>query len=373
MARTFLLTLACLTTLCAFAPTASAQAPKVGKEWYEDSTDLGFKIKTPKDWEFIPSQPGEDHILGKYDPKTLKYVQLGRDYDSTLFLHTWLVKIDTREKPEEAAEEGEDETIRITIGGNSSITTIEEWLEDNIRGRLKKDHERSTKVSKTPATEYEFVGKEGDEEFRVYVMTYDLEPGLQVAFVANGPGDHKKWKKYSTTFKKIGKSFKRVEVEKTVVSHEGKDTSSAIRSQKRAKLQDEVSRTPGWELYETDNYFVISNNDDKEFIQELLKRLEAIREQYEIYYPPEQAERLRQEARGGREEQGRRRRRGRRRRDRPRGHPQSTQQHGQRRSDGARQVQRGAGLQGPQSVPQLRRAGRFSRLLGLLPRRARHL
>lgn len=290
MVRLFPLLLACLATLTFLAPTSRAQAPKVG-DWYEDSTDLGFKIKTPKDWEFIPSQPDERYVVGKYDPKTLKYVQLGRDWDSTLFLHTWIVKLDNRVKPEEEKED--DGPIRI-IGGKK-LETIEDWLDDNV-GKLKKDEEKSRTISKTPATEYEFVGKEGDEEYRVYVMAYELEPGLTVAFVANGPGDHKKWKKYSTTYQRIGKSFQRVEVERVEVSHEGMDTSSALRSQKRAKLQDEVSRTPGWELYETDNYFIISNNDDKEFIEELMERLEAIREQYELYYPPEQAEKLRARA-----------------------------------------------------------------------------
>ena len=50
--------------------------------------------------------------------------------------------------------------------------------------------------------------------------------------------------------------------------------------------------TPGWELYETENYFIISNNDDREFMKELQERLEAIRGVYETMYPFDEAARI---------------------------------------------------------------------------------
>ena len=60
----FLLALAVL-LFPAVAP-ASAQAPKVG-DYYVDDSDLGFKIKMPKDWSFIPPKDGEDILIGKYN------------------------------------------------------------------------------------------------------------------------------------------------------------------------------------------------------------------------------------------------------------------------------------------------------------------
>ena len=66
------LCLALWPALCVLIATASllpaqVQAPKAGK-WYEDSVDLGFKIKTPAEWGLIPPQPGELNLIAKFDP-----------------------------------------------------------------------------------------------------------------------------------------------------------------------------------------------------------------------------------------------------------------------------------------------------------------
>ena len=42
----------------ALAVPASAQEPKPGRDWYEDAVDLGFRVKAPDGWSFVPPQPG---------------------------------------------------------------------------------------------------------------------------------------------------------------------------------------------------------------------------------------------------------------------------------------------------------------------------
>ena len=58
------------------AAPALAQDPKPG-DYYEDKTDLGFKIKMPAKWESIPPAPDDGNLIIKYDPKSTKDVQLG--------------------------------------------------------------------------------------------------------------------------------------------------------------------------------------------------------------------------------------------------------------------------------------------------------
>ena len=81
----------CLSALALGAAPAAAQAPKVANNWYTDSSDLGFKVQMPDDYQLIPPDPNEGTLIAKYDPKTNKYVQNGSD---ELFLHVWLLRFD---------------------------------------------------------------------------------------------------------------------------------------------------------------------------------------------------------------------------------------------------------------------------------------
>ena len=77
------------------APAANAQAPKVG-DYFVDDSDLGFKIKMPKDWSFIPPKVGENNLLGKYNPNNQVAVPSGRN--TSIYLECWMVKFDRRAK-----------------------------------------------------------------------------------------------------------------------------------------------------------------------------------------------------------------------------------------------------------------------------------
>ena len=61
-----------LATLNAFAPRVAAQSvPKVGGRIYEDKAVLGFSIKVPDDWDFVPPTPSELNQIGKYTQGSL--------------------------------------------------------------------------------------------------------------------------------------------------------------------------------------------------------------------------------------------------------------------------------------------------------------
>jgi hypothetical protein len=120
-------------------------------------------------------------------------------------------------------------------------------------------------------------------------MVYEVAPELQVAFVGNGPGE-KKWVKYEQAWRQMARTFKRVELERVELA----GPNASLRDQKRVRLQNEVASQPGWELYESPNYFIVSSVDDRQFIDELMSRLETIRAVYEEDYPAARAREIRE-------------------------------------------------------------------------------
>ena len=264
---------------------ASAQVPKAG-DYYEDAIDIGFKIKMPKDWEFTPPQPGEDQLIGKYSPTTNKYIHLAPEV--VLWLEVNLVKFDRRGKEDEAGEGG-------MAGAPSadSAKDLEKWIKNHMPGNsFKLEEEKDRKINKVEATEYLYVGQTRNVDYNVYAVLYRVRPDVDVAVVFNGPNDAKKWRKFDSVYSKMAKSFKPLEIEEVEYSG-ARAGDSSVRTAKRRALEEECIKNPGWNLYETDNYFVITDNDDKQFINELKDRLEAIREVYEELYPWEAADRLR--------------------------------------------------------------------------------
>lgn len=263
-----------------------AQAPKVGKQY--ERSDLGFRVKTPAEWDLIPPQPGDPHLLAKFDPPNTKYVQTGPGPGDRVFLSCWLVKFDRRkvegaEKPKFQRKPLKDVTEWVLKAGE-----VEDGTAHKPDG--KKDLALASKI---PAVEYQFAtpGEEKTSK-RVYAVQYSLAPDLDVALVFTGPGAKSKWPKYEAVFEAMAKSFSKIEFENStpVVAAD-----APLRDRERAKLQGQLaSLGGGWKLYETPNYFLVTPHTDRAFVAELLDRLDAIRAQYEIDYPYEKAKELRE-------------------------------------------------------------------------------
>lgn len=282
-----------------------AQAPKAGK-YYQDNVDLGFKVKMPKDWEFTPPQPGENALIGKYTPARNRYINISPE--NILWLEAYLVKFDRRKKAGDEEDEGasseSDETSSTGAPHTDQQKDLLEWLDDHMIGsgfRVKESKDKS--IDKVASTEFLIEGNSNGDLFNVYATVYRLHPDCDVVFLLNGPEDNKKWRKYESSAKSMAKSFRVVELEELELS-DAKAGDHGLRSLKRAKLEKEVAMTPGWELYETENYFIISNNDDREFMKELKERLEAIRGVYEEMYPFDDASRIKVAAAKRRAEEG---------------------------------------------------------------------
>ncbi|MBI5432394.1 MAG: hypothetical protein HZA52_06160 [Planctomycetes bacterium] len=272
------------------SPFAFAQAPKAGG-YYEDKTDLGFKVQVPKDWDFVPPQPNDPNLIGKYvaphngglRPKSISGIYWGFEVQ--------IAKFDRR-------EQDDDDGDRPRGRGAESPT---EFLEDAF-GRIEwaAAGEKSSKIGKLKATELQFTGtwtidsSEGSEEIpvRAFVAVISLAPDLDVALIGNGPGDEKKWGKFESAFQTMARSVKLVET--TVAA--ARPAGGSMRDQKRAKIADELTRLPGWALHESPNYFIVTDSKDEPFVKEMMDRLEAIRKIYEETYTQKQALELRRKA-----------------------------------------------------------------------------
>ncbi len=277
------------------APAANAQAPKIG-DYFVDDSDLGFKIKMPKDWSFIPPKVGESNLLGKYNPNNQVAVPSGRN--TSIYLECWMVKFDRRAKSKRTLDiEVDGETVEeIDITDMFSDGDIVEWIDGNIPGNSWRIIDQDDKkINKVEATEYIFEATsrmDPSGKLKAYAMVYKLHPDCEVAVVFNGPGDDdRKWKlKYEKIFAKMAKTLKPIELKELKFNDKIEHADdSPVRAKKRKELEDYVRRTPGWQLYETENYFIISHNNDKSFMKDLMARLEAIRAVYMVDYPPEKA------------------------------------------------------------------------------------
>ncbi|MCH2103172.1 MAG: hypothetical protein MK297_04060 [Planctomycetes bacterium] len=273
----------CLATVALFlseAPFANAQAPKLGREYYEDNVDLGFKVKMPKDWEFIPPQPGQDEQIGKFTPEFNKRIDFAGGRDS-LWLDAYLLKFDRRDEDDKRAFDF-DRALDKAVESTYRYTAR----------KLERIETKDLKIDKVPSKEVLYKGLTGETEVHVYAMQYFLSDDLVVAYLFDAPAERKKWRKWESSISKLCKSFKRVEVE-LVDGGEVKEGDSVYRSSKRGALMKEVRKNPGWQLFETENYFIITSSEDREFVKELETRLEAIRDIYEKLYPLRDAERVR--------------------------------------------------------------------------------
>jgi hypothetical protein len=266
---------------------ARAQEPKVG-DYYEDKTDLGFKVRVPQKWDPIPASPDDGNLIIKYDPKTNKVIQIGKE--ERMDLHVWILKFDRRKSSAaEAPAAGPKKRV-------VREKDFPEWLSHSGLKGFKPGTAKDMEINKVAATECVYTNNtlsKDNEEVRFYAMTYKLQPEVDVVFAGWGPGDPKRWSKFESAFKEMARSFKTVEVK---AGKPELTANASLRDKKRAELQDAITRQPKWKLYETPNYFIVSDNEDKAFIDELLGRLEAIRAVYEQDYPAEKAKEIREAA-----------------------------------------------------------------------------
>ncbi|GEM_PF-5684522 len=272
--------------------------PKSGRDVYEETTRHGFRIRTPKDWKFFPDERGNPNVLGRYVPKRDSLVT---QEDGTRFSPTmWLLVFDKQYKEPEIRDQRDAQRAAVT----SYYYSLKDWLEgrdvdlqvglnieefevlDEVKSKVKGTlggHE-VLYLAKGKSSDPRGKGEAGTLHYwaKRYLLTEDKE----VVVVFSAPSDKRDWSKWRSQIRKIAKSFTRMDIKALDVSGV---TGKGVRAEKHRALLEMVEANPGWELYVTQNYFVISNSDDREFLKEIQDRLEAIRTQYEKEFPEELA------------------------------------------------------------------------------------
>jgi len=272
--------------LVSLAGFAAAQEPKLGNSWYEDKVQLGFRVKAPKDWGFTPGNPLDPNTIGKWAPNNGEGVGLGGG-DAGVFINVYLVRFDNRQNP----PKGQPRDVKAWM--SLGMEKGEAWS-------VAADYPKDLKGSKVVGAKcYVFEGMSTEsirayagatavgiekKPIQSYAAVFPLAENLDVALVGVGPGE-KRWRSYEKAFEALAKSLEPMAIESLSKGPVGDDP----RSQKRAKLRDEMARTPGWRMIETDNYFIVSNCTDEPFLSEVQERIEAIRKVYMVDYPPEKA------------------------------------------------------------------------------------
>ncbi len=272
--------------------------PKTGRDYYEESTRHGFRIRTPKDWKFFPDERGNPNVLGRYIPKRNGVVT---QEDGSQFAPTmWLLVFDRAYKAPEIKAQRDAQRAAVT----SYYPTLKEWLEGrdvDLQTSIKIDEleiveEDEKKVKGTLGSSERLYlakgiaqdsrGKKTESALHFWSQAFQLSEDKTVALVFSAPSDKRDWSKWRSQIRKIAKTFARVDLESLDTSAV---TGGGVRAMKHRELLEVVAANPGWELYVTENYFVISNSDDRMFLTEIQERLEAIREQYEKEFPEEKA------------------------------------------------------------------------------------
>lgn len=274
--------LAALLVVMVWAALAKAQVPKVGDP-YKETSDLGFQVRVPADWEVIPPEPSDGTTIVKYDPKTNKYVQLGSS--DMMPLHCWIARFDAKPPKEVNGQRKRYAKDLLT------------YVKEEVNKTAQLESKKEKVINKLKAVEHMFVASVGEEEVRIYAVSYELKPETQVVIMFNAPGG-KKWSKWEAPLVEMGRSLRALEV-KELASASLDPSTMTPRDKRRAELEADVAKLGGeWKLHETPRYFILSNNDDRMFITELKERLEAIRDIYEKDYPYEKILEIREAGKG---------------------------------------------------------------------------
>jgi hypothetical protein len=284
----------------ALGSPARAQEPRVGNDWYKDDVEYGFKVKVPKGWDEIPPQPDDSNLLAKYVAPGNPVISIGKGANLIIILH--LLRFDNRPS--------RDLTRKTRVGSQvieyteTPATDVHKWLKERFRYGVNYRYDttkypKPLKVTGIPEAQVWLYEADHQDDptvtMNLFVAEFTLADGLKIGLVGNGPGD-RRWRNYEGAWSQMAKSFTRVDLNVESLAPEA--AMGSPRAKKRADLEHEVAKLGSWRLIETENYFIVTEVDDEDFLMELKDRLEAIRAVYEELYPAEKARAIRKKPSG---------------------------------------------------------------------------
>jgi len=246
-----------------------------GAQATHKDTKLGFSFKPPKDYKAIAVSPGDVLTVAKYQAEQMEY---GGKQGAAGFSRLFEVEFWSLPRIQ---EDDEEQGANATGSEGAGPRSVEEWwadLLDNRYGYPELEKDRVITVDGVDAREVEFPIK--DSALKHYVAMVPQPDGV---FLLSGVSVDSRFEKASQDFSKAARSFKRIE---RVDDRAHKSELSQMDEQERFLQQQIDKLPPGWSHLRTKRYLFLYDTD-KAFAQELADRIEAMRDVYETYYPPD--------------------------------------------------------------------------------------
>lgn len=279
LALSFVLTL--------LAPDALAQKARVGKDWFPDP-QYGYRFRYPQDWMIAPVQPSERRlgIIAQMDGPDLATKLPGNkvyDYKTAAIVFAFEQKAAVT-RDEDEGSGGLRGKIGSEEGGRQKIGEILPGL--MIGNEWRKPPEmvstEERKVKDLVALHELWNGDNGDVVIYLDTWTFHLADH-DVVLVFWVPEQH--FKKWADVFEGSARTFELMAREQAA-SFAASDSSY---EDILAYHRDEASRTPGWRVEEVPShrYVMLTSSTDKDFVAEVVERLERSRDLYERDFPPD--------------------------------------------------------------------------------------
>lgn len=260
--------------LCA-APAAQAQ--KVGSSYHTDPAN-GFRFKPLKDFEGVPIPPDQrdSGLIGRLGGPT-QVIKIASGGVANLDADMWIYALTNPE----IAEAAEGQTV-----GKAKRPDVLDILSRSLRGLddvvTKPEVDEHLEIKSVDAHHRVYRPDAGQFEMIVDIWTFVLEHAdISIVYVFSADKD----KKWLSATKQSAKTFQLID---RVVPDELSATGQMSYDQLLEVAESEAARTEGWRAVPTPSkkFIILTSAKKKDFVNDVIKRLEKSREVFEEDFPP---------------------------------------------------------------------------------------
>jgi hypothetical protein len=270
---------------------APAHAQRAGSKYVEDTTH-GFEFKPLKDWAGIPvtQELKASEVIARFSSETIR-VKLPNNAIADTKAEVYLFTFETPD----AVTGGEAGGLRSRAGGETRRPTIEEWVprmfdfrdfkEEGLKDPILEPEDE--KLKKGLVARHATYGANSPNGYRLVIDCWTIAlDDFDLVYLYVLPDQKRDNKKWLKAFESSVKTLRLIE---KVAGPKRVSQASSYEDQ-LAFHKAEAEKTPGWTAVETPtkNYIIKTSSDDKGFIKDVIKRLEASRRVFEQDFPPSQ-------------------------------------------------------------------------------------
>ncbi len=264
--------------------------------------EFGYRISPPNKWEAVPPQPRETHLK-------MKWTSPRPERDLPAEMHVYVFE---RTKEEETASDGDGaESVEAALRAfrrRQQVRSYSEFINSDYRRkgmklgkgkkfRVKGPKDRPIESALRYKTSRPSNMVRGATKMADYVVYVGVIVTPRFEYAIECFASEKADRKLGPAFKSAIRSFRLLDApvqsrttgdtDERPAADGYKRTGMTAKEEARKRARDEVARTPGWWYLETDRYMIVTNCEKKRkgFIQEIGRRLEAIRDRYEVDFP----------------------------------------------------------------------------------------